>query len=344
MTARAPSLSVVIPAYNAQSLIGCALESLFRQKRRDFEIIVVDDGSHDETAARVLAMRDQAPEEGPTLRLLTQQNTGPSAARNQGIVEARASLIGFLDADDLWAPDKVERHLALMAEHRDVQLSFSGFRFIDEAGADLYEVMLPPREVLTYARLLERNAIHTSTVIARRAAIEKAGGFDTGLRTYEDYDLWLRIAAKEPGAVRAIPASLTSYRRHSVQATKNWRRMHDGWCTVIRRQEETHPEDWARVRALAWGNQLEYCSSLAYNAGQIGDARRLIWQCWRKGGLQMMGRYYTLLMTGICLATYLPRPLQTGLGWAFVSLRKLFGRLSQDEHGESEPYERSQAD
>ncbi len=325
---RAFSLSVVMPAFNAEAHIDDALASLFDQTRRDIEILVVDDGSRDSTADRVLAWQGRAPADGPVVRLIRQDNAGPSAARNRAIEEAHGPLIGFLDADDRWAADKVEKHLELMARHPGTLLSVSGFHFIDETGAPLYEIMLPPGDRLSYAKLLERNAIHTSAVIARKSAIDRAGRFDTGLRTYEDFDLWLRIARQGPDAIRTLREPLTAYRRHSVQATKDWRKMHGGWKTVIARHEACEPAVWRRVRAIAWGHQLEYCASLAYNAGEIAEMRRLIRQCWKKGGLRMVGQYYTLLMTVICLATFLPRPVQRMLGRGFVELRKLNHALS----------------
>ncbi len=341
MTNLAPSLSVVMPAYNAEAFIDHGLDSLLGQTRRDFEVIVVDDGSQDRTAERVRERRDHAPVGGPDIRVFAQPNAGPSAARNRAIREARAPLIGFLDADDLWAPDKVARHLELMAAHPQTLLSFSGFRFIDGTGTDLCEVMLPPQETVPYEKLLERNCIHTSAVIARRDTILAVGGFDEHLRTYEDFDLWLRIAAQGPDSVRAILAPLTDYRRHGVQATNNWRRMHDGWQTVINRQKDVNPQAWARVSSLAWGHQLEYCAALAYNAGDIDDMRRLIRQCWQKGGLRMIGQYYALLMTGISIASYLPRPIQIALGAGFVRLRRAYhwlsGRGRQDPPGHSFP-------
>lgn len=311
-----------MPAFNAEAYIADALESLFAQTRTDFEVIVIDDGSQDATLGRVKAVVQNAGPKAPPVRLLTQKNAGPAAARNYGVAVARADLIGFLDADDRWAPTKVARQLALMASAPEVVLSFSGFSFIDAAGTDLCETMLPTSETISHAVLLERNQIHTSTAIVCRVAFEKAGGFDETLRTYEDFDLWLRLVEAAPEGIRAICADLADYRRHGIQATGSWQHMHAGWQRVVERQAARHPETWAQIAHLAWGEQLEYCASLAYNAGNIADMRRLMWRCWREGGLRMVTRPYALLMSGICLATFLPRALQIVLGRGFIYLRR----------------------
>ena len=129
-----PCLSVVIPAYNAATHIEAALQSLAKQSRSDFEVLVIDDGSTDDTAARVRAFAEGLPPGGPWLRLIQKANGGVSAARNDALAAARAPLIGFLDADDRWSPDKVAAHVALMTNRTELELTFSGFRFVNESG------------------------------------------------------------------------------------------------------------------------------------------------------------------------------------------------------------------
>lgn len=326
-----PPLCVVMPAYNAAPHIEAALDSLFRQSTSDFEIIVVDDGSTDDTPA--IVERWAARDGGPPLRLLRQTQQGPSAARNRAIATTQAPLIGFLDADDLWYAHKAQHHIDLLARHPEVLLTFSGFHYIDAAGQDLHQSSMPVSETLTYAKLLERNIIHTSTVVVRRDAVLGMGGFDETLRTYEDLDLWLRIASAGPTAIHAIQDILTAYRRHPAQTTGSWHAMHAGWRDVMARQQTQHPEVWRIVRPRAEAFQYEYCAALAYNAGDTRAARQLIWKCWRVGGAKMLRSPDTLLMTAICLATYLPRPLQIALGWAYSKARAVREALRASSKG-----------
>ena len=231
-----PCLSVVMPAYNAAAHIDAALQSLAQQTRTDFEVIVIDDGSTDDTPARVQAFARGLPAKGPAVRLIQKDNAGVSAARNDGIRVATAPLIGFLDADDRWAQDKVARHVTLMDTRPEVELSFSGFRFVNDAGAYLEEHFIPQEGVHPHSTLMRRNIIHTSTVIVSRRVLDQVGFFDTSLATYEDFDLWLRISARAPDNVYAIARDLTDYRRHDTQTTSNWQKMHAGWQTVAARQ------------------------------------------------------------------------------------------------------------
>ncbi len=323
-----PPLCVVMPVHNGARFIQEALDSLFCQTTDDFEILVVDDGSEDDSPAlveRIIAARQG----NPRLRLLRQDRGGPSSARNLGIARTDAALVGFLDADDRWSPDKAAKHIALMQERPDIALSFSGFRFVAEDGRDLHEPMVPAQSALSHAKLLERNVIHTSTVIARRDALLAEGGFDETLRTYEDFDLWLKVASRSPDTVVAICEVLCDYRRHSGQATRDWQAMHAGWRRVVDDQKARAPEIWESVRPIAEGNQYEYCAALAYNAGDIPAARRLILACWRAGGASMAARREVLLVSAICLATYLPRPLQVVLGSAYAGSRRLKAGTSQ---------------
>ena len=126
-----PALSVVIPVYNGAAFLPACLASLAAQTRHDFEIVLVDDGSTDGSAAIAQAFARQ--DGAPPLRLIRQDNSGVSAARNRGIAEARAPLIGFLDSDDTWEPQKVARQLAVMEREPGVVLSYTGFGIIGQS-------------------------------------------------------------------------------------------------------------------------------------------------------------------------------------------------------------------
>jgi len=168
-----PTVSVVIPAYNAERYIGETLESVLAQTYRDFEVVVVDDGSTDGTREIVRGY-------GEPVRLVEQPNSGPAAARNRGVREARGEFIAFIDADDLWLPEKLALQVPLF-DDEEVGLVSCRVQLVDGSGRPhpTYE-----REKVSgwaFEKLLEGNFIGTSTVVARREALEGAGLFPEDL-------------------------------------------------------------------------------------------------------------------------------------------------------------------
>lgn len=179
------SVSVIIPAYNAASYIHRALESALQQTHPPLEILVIDDGSADDTAEVVSAYP-------PPVRLLRQPNSGPAAARNRGAKEARGAWLAFLDSDDTWMPRKLERQLAA-ANDSGVGIVANPTVTTEHLFADA-QGNRPPSSEIDFEALWRQNCLVTSSVLIRKAAFEKAGGFDTDLFCAEDYNLWLKIA------------------------------------------------------------------------------------------------------------------------------------------------------
>jgi glycosyltransferase involved in cell wall biosynthesis len=202
----APLVSVVIPAFNAGRTIGRALASVFAQDYRPLEIIVIDDGSADETWARIASYDD---ERLRPLRL--GENRGVAAATNAGLAVAAGEFVAFLDADDEWLPGKLKGQLDLLI--RDVALSFvcSPWREVDLSGA----IALQPENMLApcpcgkqaWRELLARSFVLKSTVIARASHLAHTGGFDENLLIAEDQDMWIKLALI--GALKWCPEALT---------------------------------------------------------------------------------------------------------------------------------------
>lgn len=167
------SVSVVIPAFNAGRTVAMAIESALSQSSPPAEVIVVDDGSSDDTAS-------QARRFGARITLIRQSNGGPAAARNRGIAVSKAAWIGLLDADDEWLLNKLERQVPYTREDR------VGLVYCRRDGFEM-----------TLERLWQKNEIRTSTVLLRREAFLSVGQFDEdrALIGVEDYNLWLRMAA-----------------------------------------------------------------------------------------------------------------------------------------------------
>ena len=212
-----PLVSVVIPAYNHARFVGDALESVLRQTVRDWEMIVIDDGSTDGTADIVQRYKD------PRLRLLRQPNSGAHAALNRGIAEAKGSWISFLNSDDRFLPHKLERHLHVHAARPGLEASASRVRYINVSGqpfskysyyAARYRSMRrnsSQSSSLFSSLLVANHLITTSSLFAKRSALLDMGGF-VGLRYVHDWFMFLSLASRQKFAV--IEEELTDYRRH----------------------------------------------------------------------------------------------------------------------------------
>ena len=192
--ADSPRVSVVIPAFNAARDIGGAVESVFRQTFSDFEVIVVNDGSPDTGhLERAMAQRRLY------IRYFCHEtNRGAAAARNTGIRAARGSLIAFLDADDLWAPDFLRRQVWFLDANPGCALVYCDAHISGEtplAGKRFMDTAPSVGEVTLESLITQRCNIPLSTVVARRDPLLAVGLFDEAIRRGQDYDLWMRLAA-----------------------------------------------------------------------------------------------------------------------------------------------------
>jgi glycosyltransferase involved in cell wall biosynthesis len=206
-------VSVIVPLYNGRAFIDAALASLRASTYPNWEAVVVDDGSTDGGGDLVTALA----EDEPRIRLVRQENQGLGAARNAGIAAARGECVGFLDADDLWLPHKLERQLAAWRE--GVVYSDAFLMPGDEPGPDRIGAHVRFVRGQIFDELLEENRIGVLTALLPRALLEEAGGFDATLpQGCEDYELWLRLAARgvpfdyvdEPLAVYRVHAAAMS--------------------------------------------------------------------------------------------------------------------------------------
>lgn len=186
-----PLVSVIIPTYNSAKYIKETLDSVFNQTYKNIEVIVVDDGSVDNT-------REILEKYNSKIKYIYQGNKGPSAARNRGIKEARGSYIAFLDSDDLWLPEKLEKHTSLFMKNLSLKLTYCAGYYEDEKGSILKTFSL---EKYSQQKLIEilvtRNCIGSaSRVIVDKECFDKVGLFDERLEVAEDWDMWLRICRK----------------------------------------------------------------------------------------------------------------------------------------------------
>lgn len=244
------AVAVVIPAYRAAATLDATLASVRAQTHRALDIVVVDDGSPDDTAA--VAERHAARD--GRVRVVRQANAGVAAARNRGIAETSAPFIAPVDADDLWHPDKIRLQLErIEAGGDEMGMVYAFFAFVDTAGRVTKLARRPPIEGRVLDALCLFNIVgHGSGALMRRAAVERAGGFDTGLKARnaggcEDWKLYFQIA--EHHAVGLVPAFLTGYRESPANMSS------DPWENLRSRDlcaaefAARHPDRAARLEA-----------------------------------------------------------------------------------------------
>ncbi len=186
-----PSVAVVVPTFDRARVLGRALESVARQEEPPAEVVVVDDGSGDDTLAVIDAWTEELP-----LRYLYQENAGPSAARNVGVALCRSRWVCFLDSDDEWAPEKLTRQLEASRRRPEIAVWHTDEIWIRRGNQVLQRERHRKRGGHIYRDCLPLCVISPSAVMLDRETFLAAGGFDESLPVCEDYDLWLRLCCE----------------------------------------------------------------------------------------------------------------------------------------------------
>lgn len=292
-----PLVSVVIPAYNAAWCIARAIESVLAQGFRDYELIVVDDGSTDGTVAALSRF-------GEAVRVLSKSNGGLSSARNAGIQASRGHYVAFLDADDWWLEDKLERQVSLMRSRPELAFCSTAARIERPDGELLGEWHCGGDTGAALEAIFATNAFVAgsgSAVLARRDALDQAGGFDERLRSLEDIDMWMRLAAV--GGYACIDAPLTVILKRSESMSGNFDVMRNAAITVMRKNRNLLPPG---KRGAFWRH--------AY-AGMLSDYAKWAWRTQRRG------RAFGDALAGLCIA-----PLSRGRLMASLLVAMLHNR------------------
>jgi len=260
-------VSVVMPAYNVAWCVGRAIDSALAQDFREREVVVVDDGSTDDTA-QVLAAY------GDAIRVLRQENRGMSAARNAGIRAARGSYVAFLDSDDWWLPGKLSRQVELMQSRPEIGFCSTAAKVEDPEGRLLN--LWPCRRASTdiLEMLFAENAAIAggcSAVVVRKSLLDRTGLFDESLKGFEDPDLWMRLAAVSGYA--CVDEVLVVILRREKSVSRNLDAMRTAALRSMRKNRALLP---AELRGRFWRNCLagvytDYAKP-AYRAGRHGLA------------------------------------------------------------------------
>jgi glycosyltransferase involved in cell wall biosynthesis len=215
-------VSVVVPTYNRSELLMSALESIRRQTFRPIEIVVVDDGSTDGTLniIREWAAVNEAPG-AFVVRCAKQENQGPNAARNRGILESRGEFIAFLDSDDRWLPEKMEKQISVLDSNADIGGVYCGLTNIDLITGEEF-----PSEPRSYPQgnLLQKLLVHdvteaTSCWVVRRVCFSKVGVFDIELPARQDWDMWIRLSAEY--RIGCVPEVLVEMGNHPGERVRS---------------------------------------------------------------------------------------------------------------------------
>lgn len=218
-------ISAVIPAYNNAQYIADAVRSIQAQTHPVDEIIIIDDGSSDNTQQRIRELPGH-------INYIRQHNQGPSAARNTGIQAALGDWIAFLDADDQWTPGKIKKQLEVLTKFPELHLLAGDMQEINRQNQPVTNSVLAKHDLLqkfkmldgqpinnALAFLISKNFIPTGTVLVKRTTLIEAGMFNHNIRFGEDLELWAKIAARHP--ISCLPTTLMLRRLHDTNATQN---------------------------------------------------------------------------------------------------------------------------
>jgi glycosyltransferase involved in cell wall biosynthesis len=221
-----PRVSVVIPTYRHQDTVIDTLKSVFLQTFNDFEVIVVNDGSPDETAKLLAPLAASG-----RIRYLEQSNQGQAAARNQGLAEATGEFIAFLDDDDLWPADKLEWQVTYLEKNPSIAAVGGGCELINDSAAAGEDVFF--YEGLVTAETVSRGSPFWSPgqTLIRTQVLREIGGFNTSLWGADDMDLWFRMALR--AKIVGLRQTALRYRIHEQNASRDAIRMHLNLCRMI---------------------------------------------------------------------------------------------------------------
>lgn len=263
---REPKVSVIVPAYNAETTIRETIDSVLHQTYDDFELLVIDDGSTDGTEEIVAGIGDVR------VRCVSFANAGPSAARNRGLGYVSGEFVAFLDADDLWLPEKLASQVDALARNPEAALVFSWHDVIDNDGTFLKAGPHVDPESTAYENLIVWNFVDNgSTPMIRAEAFSQVGNFDETLRYGEDWDMWLRLAYHY--RIICIPEVQVLYRVRPGSASSNIGPMVVGTLEVLRRALDRLPPTRERG-LLERTSKANLYQSLAMRLVETSKGRR----------------------------------------------------------------------
>jgi glycosyltransferase involved in cell wall biosynthesis len=279
-------VSIIIPIYSAEKYVAATIQSVLEQTYQLFELLLIDDGTPDKSIE--ICQQFTA---DPRVRIIRQENRGVSAARNNGIRHARGEYIAFLDADDLWVPEKLEKHVKHLDNSPTVGVSFSYSEFIDEAGRSLGIYNATEYKTVTPASILCRNPIGNGSCIVLRSEVFAAIRFQQNLhgttedvyfdeepriQASEDAECWLRIAVQTNWKFEVIPECLTLYRLHPEGNSAKLQRKLSSWEYLLEKARTYAADVIAQWERPALAYELRYLARRAVTLEAGPTAVKLI--------------------------------------------------------------------
>jgi glycosyltransferase involved in cell wall biosynthesis len=268
-------VSVIIPVYGVEKYIASTVQSVLDQTYKNFEILIIDDASRDKSIEICQKFTD------PRIKIIHQANRGLAGARNTGIRHAQGEYLAFLDGDDLWLPQKLEKQIECLENSPTVGVSFCRSAFIDEQGKPLGTYQMPKLKGITTPYLLCRNPVgNGSAPVIRKEVFEAIKFsdnlygtvedfyFDEQFRQSEDIECWIRISIQTDWQIEGITEALTLYRVNSGGLSANMLKQLDSWEKVIDKTRSYAPEIVTEWETLARAYQLRY---LARRAVRLQD-------------------------------------------------------------------------
>lgn len=248
-------VSIVIPAYNAAKFLPEVIQSVLNQSYQNWELLVIDDGSTDNTAELV----NEYSEQDRRVHLISKENGGVSVARNLGAQLAKGELIAFLDSDDLWLEDKVSAHVSYMTSHPQVGVSFGRVELIETDGKTTNKLTDNIVDTLQPQDLFYSNpTVTTSNLVIRKSVFQTLNGFDESMQYNEDIDLLFRLAIQDSWEIKSIDQVLVQYRLHSSGLSSTLMKMEEGWVILMNKARQKAPQLVDKHYNAAKAAQLQY--------------------------------------------------------------------------------------
>jgi glycosyltransferase involved in cell wall biosynthesis len=274
-------VSVIIPTYNRAQFLAGAVQSVLTQSFKDLEIIVVDDGGSDAAEAVVKGFPD-----APIRYLRHARRQGGAAARNTGIQESSGEYVAFLDDDDEWYPEKLARQMhTILASPPEVGGVYTGYFIVDRADGKIHSQMVPTERGDIHSQLLARNCIgSTSSMLLRRSCFDKVGMFDERLQSFQDYDLWIRLARRYQ--FEFVREPLLKYFVHGEKIWTNSEALTAGLDLMLKKYGYA-PAFRRKCSGYYLSLGVQYCDNSRFHAG-----RRALLRAVRLSPFAMKTYYY----------------------------------------------------
>jgi len=288
MLSSSPLVSVIIPTFNRSALVCEALDSVLAQTYRNFEILVVDDGSTDDTKSAI----EKKYRDNSRIKYFFKAQGGPGSARNHGVLHSRGELIAFLDSDDLWIPEKLERQVDQMERNPEAVMSFTDalVQAIPANGRTRFQAKRFRGDTTLRAMVETNFPLCTPAVIVRRRVLQEVGGFDESLMCAQDWDLWIRILARHRVVYLDQPAVIIRSRDDGVSRSRTLEKW-QCWLRVWQKHQSLLLQSGCKPRSVrsrlahAHKKIAQSCLSLK----RYSEARSHFGEWWRRQPWQVRG-------------------------------------------------------